>query len=154
MSDVGRTKLASLLRRAAGAQSRGGRAARGFLARLVREKPLGAASAAVVVLLIFVSIFAETLAPYDILEVNAKDRLQGASAAHWLGTDHLGRDLLTRIIYGARLSLAGRSRRDRPQRPGSPADRRGVRFCRRQARPGYPAFRRCLDGLPGACCCC
>ena len=106
MSDVGRTRPASLFRRAAGARSRGGRAARGFLARLVREKPLGAASAAVVVLLIFVSIFAETLAPYDILEVNAKDRLQGASAAHWLGTDHLGRDLLTRIIYGARLSLA------------------------------------------------
>ena len=46
-----------------------------------------------------------TLAPYDIFEVNAKNRLQGASAAHWLGTDHLGRDLLTRIIYGARLSL-------------------------------------------------
>ena len=76
-----------------------------FLTRLVREKPLGAASAAVVVLLIFVSIFAETLAPYDILEVNAKNRLQGASAAHWLGTDHLGRDLLTRIIFGARVSL-------------------------------------------------
>ena len=106
MSDVGRTRPASLFRRAAGARSRGGRAARGFLTRLVREKPLGAASAAVVVLLIFVSIFAETLAPYDILEVNAKDRLQGASAAHLLGTDHLGRDLLTRIIYGARLSLA------------------------------------------------
>ena len=106
MSDVGRTRPASLFRRAADARSRGGRAARGFLARLVREKPLGAASAAVVVLLIFVSIFAETLAPYDILEVNAKDRLQGASAAHLLGTDHLGRDLLTRILYGARLSLA------------------------------------------------
>ena len=106
MSDVGRTTLASLFRRAAGARSRGGRVARGFLARLVREKPLGAASAAVVVLLIFVSIFAETLAPYDILEVNAKDRLQGASVEHLLGTDHLGRDLLTRIIYGARLSLA------------------------------------------------
>ena len=106
MSNVGRTTLASLFRRAADARSRGGRAARGFLARLVREKPLGAASAAVVVLLIFVSIFAETLAPYDILEVNAKDRLQGASVEHLLGTDHLGRDLLTRIIYGARLSLA------------------------------------------------
>ena len=106
MSDVGRTTLASLFRRAAGARSRGGRVARGFLARLVREKPLGAASAGVVVLLIFVSIFAETLAPYDILEVNAKDRLQGASVEHLLGTDHLGRDLLTRIIYGARLSLA------------------------------------------------
>jgi peptide/nickel transport system permease protein len=106
MSDVGRTTLTSLFRRAAGARSRGGRAARGFLARLVREKPLGAVSAAVVVLLIFVSIFAETLAPYDILEVNAKNRLQGASVEHLLGTDHLGRDLLTRIIYGARLSLA------------------------------------------------
>ena len=48
-----------------------------FLARLVREKPLGAVSAVVVLLLILVSIFADALAPYDIFEVNAKNRLQG-----------------------------------------------------------------------------
>ena len=76
-----------------------------FLARLVREKPLGAVSAVVVLLLILVSIFADALAPYDIFEVNAKNRLQGSSIEHLLGTDHLGRDFLTRIIFGARLSL-------------------------------------------------
>ena len=89
----------------AGSVTQAKRSSTRFFTRLIREKPLGTASAVVVALLIIVSIFAGTLAPYDIFEVNAKNRLQGASAAHWLGTDHLGRDLLTRIIYGARLSL-------------------------------------------------
>ena len=93
--------------RAAGPLPRGKRASSRsrFLARLVREKPLGAVSAVVVLLLILVSIFVDALAPYDIFEVNAKNRLQGSSIEHLLGTDHLGRDFLTRIIFGARLSL-------------------------------------------------
>ena len=76
-----------------------------FFGRLIKEKPLGAVSAAVVVILVLMSVFAGALAPYDIQDFNAKDRLQGPSAAHPLGTDHLGRDLLTRIIFGGRLSL-------------------------------------------------
>ena len=76
-----------------------------FFVRLVREKPLGAVSGGVVLVLIVVSIFATQLAPYDIKEVNAKNRLQGPSAEHLLGTDHVGRDFLSRVLFGARLSL-------------------------------------------------
>ena len=56
-------------------------------------------------ILIFVAIFADVLAPYGFLAIHLADRLQGASAQYLLGTDHLGRDFLSRLIYGARLSL-------------------------------------------------
>ena len=76
-----------------------------FFIRLVREKPLGTASGIIVLILILVSIFADVLAPYGFLEANVVDRLQGPSATYLIGTDQLGRDYLSRIIYGARLSL-------------------------------------------------
>jgi peptide/nickel transport system permease protein len=76
-----------------------------FFGRLIREKPLGAVSGGVVLVLIVVSIFATQLAPYDINDVNAKNRLQGPSAEHLLGTDHVGRDFFSRVLLGARLSL-------------------------------------------------
>ena len=76
-----------------------------FFVRLVKEKPLGTASGIIVLILIFVAIFADVLAPYGFLEIHPADRLQGSSAQYLLGTDALGRDLLSRIIYGARLSL-------------------------------------------------
>ena len=52
-----------------------------------------------------VSIFADSLAPYRYEEIHLRDRLQGPTAAYLLGTDHVGRDLLSRLIHGARLSL-------------------------------------------------
>ena len=76
-----------------------------FLIRLVREKPLGAASGIVVLLLILVSVFADLLAPYPMDEQHLVDRLQPPSARYLLGTDQLGRDFLSRLIYAARLSL-------------------------------------------------
>ena len=76
-----------------------------FFIRLVKEKPLGTASGIIILILIFVAIFADVLAPYGFREVHLADRLQGSSAQYLLGTDGLGRDLLSRIIYGARLSL-------------------------------------------------
>ena len=76
-----------------------------FFIRLVKEKPLGTASGIIVLILILVSIFADVLAPYGFLEVHPRDRLQGSSATYLIGTDQLGRDYLSRIIYGARLSL-------------------------------------------------
>ena len=76
-----------------------------FLIRLVREKPLGAASGIVVLLLILVSVFADVLAPYPMDEQHLVDRLQPPSARYLLGTDQLGRDFLSRLIYAARLSL-------------------------------------------------
>ncbi len=76
-----------------------------FFIRLVKEKPLGTASGIIVLILIFVAIFADALAPYPHREVHPIDRLQGSSARYLLGTDQLGRDLMSRLIYGARLSL-------------------------------------------------
>ena len=76
-----------------------------FSSRLWREKPLGAISGITVLVLILVAIFADVLAPYGYTEMHLVDRLQGASAQYLLGTDQLGRDFLSRIIIGARLSL-------------------------------------------------
>ena len=76
-----------------------------FFVSLVKEKPLGTISGIIVLIFIFVAIFADVLAPYGYTEMHLIDRLQGASARYLLGTDQLGRDFLSRIIYGARLSI-------------------------------------------------
>ena len=76
-----------------------------FFIRLVREKPLGTASGIIILILIFVAIFADVLAPYPYKEMHLVDRFQGPSARYLLGTDQIGRDFLSRIIYGARISL-------------------------------------------------
>ena len=76
-----------------------------FFIRLWREKPLGTACGIIILILLFVAIFADVLAPYPYDEIHLADRLTGSSARYLLGTDHLGRDFLSRIIYGARLSL-------------------------------------------------
>lgn len=60
---------------------------------------------AMLLLLIFAAVFANVIAPYDPVEQNLLIRLQGPSAAHWFGTDELGRDIFSRILYGARISL-------------------------------------------------
>ena len=77
----------------------------GFLSRLWREKPLGTIGGIIILILILVSIFADFLAPYRHGEMNLASILKGPSAAHLLGADHLGRDLLSRLIHGARISL-------------------------------------------------
>ena len=76
-----------------------------FFIRLVREKPLGTVSGIVILILIFVAIFADFLMPYPYAEIHLADRLQGPSAQYLLGTDQLGRDFLSRIIFGARISV-------------------------------------------------
>jgi peptide/nickel transport system permease protein len=76
-----------------------------LLIRLWKEKPLGTVGLAIVVLLLLTGIFADFLAPYDMGEIDLLNRLAGASSAHWLGTDHLGQDVLSNIIYGARVSV-------------------------------------------------
>jgi len=76
-----------------------------FFVRLMKEKPLGTACGIVILILILVAIFADVLAPYPYWEVHPVDRLQGPSARYLMGTDQLGRDFLSRIIYGARNSL-------------------------------------------------
>ena len=76
-----------------------------FFVRLLKEKPLGMFSGVIILLLILLAIFAGSLAPYPFDQLNLADRLQGYSTTHLLGTDQLGRDLLSRMIYGARISL-------------------------------------------------
>ena len=76
-----------------------------FFTRLWREKPLGTFCGIIVLLFILVAIFADVLAPYPYDEIHIADRLTGSSARYLLGTDQLGRDFLSRIIYGARISL-------------------------------------------------
>jgi len=76
-----------------------------FLIRLFREKPLGAVGGVIFLLLLITGIFADFIAPYDYIEMNPIDRLAPPSLDHLLGTDHLGRDMFSRIVYGARLSV-------------------------------------------------
>ena len=76
-----------------------------FFIRLWREKPLGTISGIIILLLIFVGVFADVLAPYPYDEPHIRDIMKGPSAQYLLGTDQLGRDSLSRIIYGARTSF-------------------------------------------------
>ena len=89
----------------AGAAAAGQAGLRKFFTRLVREQPLGTAGGIVILILVLVSIFADGLAPYRYQEIHLRDRLQGSSAQYLLGTDHAGRDFLSRLIHGARMSL-------------------------------------------------
>jgi peptide/nickel transport system permease protein len=73
--------------------------------RLVKEKPLGAVGAVIVLLLLVCAVCAPWIAthPYD--QANVRYRLKPPSAQFYLGTDNLGRDLFSRIIYGAQISV-------------------------------------------------
>ena len=59
----------------------------------------------IIVLLVLIAILAPLLAPYDPVKISLSERLQNPTLKHWLGTDNFGRDNLSRLIYGARLSL-------------------------------------------------
>jgi peptide/nickel transport system permease protein len=73
--------------------------------RFARRKPLGAAGAVVIVFLVVVAFAGPAIAPYDPLLQDSTQSLKAPSAEHPMGTDRLGRDQLSRIIYGARVSL-------------------------------------------------
>ena len=75
------------------------------LLRMCRQNKLAAFSAVLILVVILMAIFAPVLAPYGEAEQDLISRLQGPSAAHWFGTDELGRDVFSRILYGSRLSL-------------------------------------------------
>ncbi|MGQ3301222.1 ABC transporter permease [Reyranella sp.] len=76
-----------------------------FIGRLFREKPLGAAGAVVFMLFLFCGIFADALAPYGMNQIAPLNRLKPPSWAFPFGTDNLGRDMLSRCLYGAQLSV-------------------------------------------------
>jgi peptide/nickel transport system permease protein len=75
-------------------------------ARLIREKPLGILGAGIVFGMLGVAVLADVIAPYGYAQTSLLHRFQGSTVEHWLGTDQLGRDLLSRIIYGTRVSLS------------------------------------------------
>jgi len=76
-----------------------------FVERLFREKPMGAAAGLVFLLFLLCGILADQLAPYGFNQINPLERLKPPSWTHPFGTDNLGRDLLSRCLYGARLSV-------------------------------------------------
>ena len=76
------------------------------LRRMARQNKLAAFSAVLIALVLLLAVFAPLIAPYGEAEQDVLARLQPPSAAHWFGTDELGRDVLSRILYGSRLSLA------------------------------------------------
>jgi peptide/nickel transport system permease protein len=75
------------------------------LGRFVRRKPLGALGGAIVIAMLLMAAFAEQIAPYGYDQSIRGDRMKPPSAAHWLGTDNLSRDMWSRIVYGARVSV-------------------------------------------------
>jgi peptide/nickel transport system permease protein len=75
------------------------------LGRFARRKPLGAIGAVIVVGLLVMAVFAEQIAPYSYDESIRGARMQSPSATYWLGTDNLSRDIWSRIVYGARVSV-------------------------------------------------
>jgi peptide/nickel transport system permease protein len=77
-----------------------------FLRSLLRRK-IAMTGAGVVVLILVLALFSPLIATHDPMGLNPVERLQGPTTAHWFGTDHFGRDLFSRIVYGARLTLVG-----------------------------------------------
>jgi peptide/nickel transport system permease protein len=72
----------------------------------LKRHPLIAAGLGLVAVLIFTALFARWIAPFDPLAQSLPDRLLAPSLRHWMGTDQYGRDVLSRMIYGSRISLA------------------------------------------------
>jgi peptide/nickel transport system permease protein len=75
------------------------------LARFCRKKPLGAAGALIMVVIVLTALFADQLQSYDPIATDASHTLARPGGEHWLGSDHLGRDIYSRIVHGARVSL-------------------------------------------------
>jgi peptide/nickel transport system permease protein len=76
-----------------------------FFIRLVKEKPLGTVGGVITLLLLFVGIFADLIAPYGMNESWVAEYLTPPSSLVWMGTDNLGRDVLSRVVFGARISM-------------------------------------------------
>jgi peptide/nickel transport system permease protein len=70
-----------------------------------RNNPLAAAGVVLVILFVILALFAPWIAPQNPAAINLPARLNSFSHAHWLGTDELGRDILSRVIFGARISM-------------------------------------------------
>ncbi|MBZ5688885.1 MAG: ABC transporter permease [Acidobacteriia bacterium] len=78
---------------------------RSRVAGSVRHNPLAATGVVLVVVFVIFALFAPWIAQQDPAAISLPDRLNSVSSAHWFGTDELGRDILSRVIYGARISM-------------------------------------------------
>jgi peptide/nickel transport system permease protein len=77
----------------------------GLLVRFCRRKPLGAIGGLIVLALIVLALFADRIAPYSYEESIRGARMKPPSVSFWMGTDNLGRDVWSRVVYGARISV-------------------------------------------------
>ncbi|HKW94960.1 MAG TPA: ABC transporter permease [Methylomirabilota bacterium] len=75
------------------------------LVRFCRKKPLGAAGAFIMLVIVLTAVLADQLQTFDPIATDAAHTLARPGAEHWLGSDHLGRDIYSRIVHGARVSL-------------------------------------------------
>src|SRR5215470_15467983 len=73
--------------------------------QMIRRKPLGTIGGVIVFVMLASAVLADWIVPYGFAQTSLRERFISMSVSHWLGTDQLGRDLLTRLIYGARISL-------------------------------------------------
>ena len=73
--------------------------------RRLKKNKLATLGLIVILIMIFLAIIAPEIMPYKIDALDLKNKLQGPSSTHWLGTDELGRDILSRLLYGSRFSL-------------------------------------------------
>jgi peptide/nickel transport system permease protein len=73
--------------------------------RFFSQSALNGLGAFLVTLVLFLGLFGEVLAPYDTTRTNLRERFSPPSAQHWMGTDNFGRDIFSRVIAGARISL-------------------------------------------------
>jgi peptide/nickel transport system permease protein len=74
-------------------------------AMLLRQNPIAMAGLIILISLSVMALFANFLAPYDPIRISLSERLMAPGGAHWFGTDEMGRDILSRILFGARISL-------------------------------------------------
>lgn len=74
--------------------------------RLIRQNPLGCIGLIIITVLVVVAVFAPLIAPYRIADYHAGQPRESPSLAHLFGTDYLGRDMFSRVVYGARISMS------------------------------------------------
>ena len=75
------------------------------ISNFITRKPLGAAGALIIVIMVLMAVVGPMVTQWDPLEWNLRDKLLGPTSSHWLGTDEMGRDLWSRMMAGARISL-------------------------------------------------
>lgn len=73
--------------------------------RLLRQNPVAMAGIIILLTMALTAVFADVLAPFDPIRISLGERLQAPGPVHFFGTDEMGRDILSRVVYGARISL-------------------------------------------------